>query len=137
MAETVGVGPYDFRLLRLRELEGPNYLATEASVEVLYEGRPVAILSPQKRFYTVQQMPMTEVAIEPSLTQDLYLALGEPLDATSWAVRIHYKPFVRWIWLGALLMALGGALAFSDPRYRLLRRERRLAAAEGMDAVQA
>ena len=137
VAETVGVGPYDFRLLRLRELEGPNYRATEASVEVLDEGRPVAILSPQKRFYTVQQMPMTEVAIEPSLTQDLYLALGEPLDATSWAVRIHYKPFVRWIWLGALLMALGGALAFSDPRYRLLRRERRLAAAEGMDAVQA
>ncbi len=81
--------------------------------------------------YTVQQMPMTEVAIDPSLTRELYVALGEPLNNTSWAVRIHYKPFVRWIWLGALFMACGGLLAISDPRYRLARRARRVALQEG------
>jgi cytochrome c-type biogenesis protein CcmF len=124
--ETLTVGPYDFRLLSLREVEGPNYRATQAKVEVLRkDGTVMAVMEPEKRLYTVQQMPMTEVAIEPGLTRDLYLALGEPLADGAWAMRIYYKPFVRWIWLGALCMALGGVLAISDPRYRLAWKQRR------------
>ncbi len=86
------------------------------------DGELETVLQPEKRLYTVPQMPMTEVAIYPGLFRELYLALGEPLPDGGWAVRIHYKPFVRWIWLGAVLMALGGLTAISDPRYRFARR---------------
>ncbi|MEE4378649.1 MAG: heme lyase CcmF/NrfE family subunit [Candidatus Competibacteraceae bacterium] len=121
--DTVQLGPYGFRLANLRDVDGPNYQATQAKIEVLDSGGHLeTVLAPEKRLYTVQQMPMTEVAIRPGLTRDLYLALGEPLSEGVWAVRIHYKPFVRWIWLGAVLMAIGGFLAVSDPRYRLSRR---------------
>lgn len=73
---------------------------------------------PQKRLYTVQQMPMTEAAIDTGFTRDLYISLGEPLNDGSWVVRVYLKPFVDWIWGGAFLMALGGVLAVSDRRYR-------------------
>jgi cytochrome c-type biogenesis protein CcmF len=86
-------------------------------------------------------MPMTEVAIQPGLIRDLYLALGEPLSDGAWAVRVYYKPFVRWIWLGALCMALGGVLAISDPRYRMARQQRAMREAAvlsgGVDVAQA
>ena len=134
--ETISVGPYQFHLINLQNFDGPNYRATRATVEVLDGDRVITILQPEKRLYTVQQMPMTEVAIDPGLTQDLYIALGEPLeDERSWAVRIHYKPFVRWLWLGALVMALGGVIAISDPRYRLVRRARQVVATGGADAL--
>jgi len=123
LGDTVQLGPYGFRLANLRDVNGPNYQATQAKIEVLdSDGQLETVLAPEKRLYTVQQMPMTEVAIRPGLTRDLYLALGEPLSDGVWAVRIHYKPFVRWIWLGAILMAIGGFLAVSDPRYRPSRR---------------
>ncbi|NJN45880.1 MAG: heme lyase CcmF/NrfE family subunit [Candidatus Competibacteraceae bacterium] len=123
LGDTVQLGPYGFRLSSLRDVDGPNYQATQAKIEVLdSDGQLETVLAPEKRLYTVQQMPMTEVAIRPGLTRDLYLALGEPLSEGVWAVRIHYKPFVRWIWLGAIFMAIGGFLAVSDPRYRLSRR---------------
>ncbi len=67
-------------------------------------------------------MPMTEAAIDPGLTRDLYVSLGDPLDDGGWTVRLYHKPFVRWIWLGAIFMALGGLLAATDPRYRLATR---------------
>ena len=142
VGETVAIGPYDFRLLSLRDVEGPNYRATQARVEVLSkDGREVAIMEPEKRLYSVQQMPMTEVAIQPGLIRDLYLALGEPLSDGAWAVRVYYKPFVRWIWLGALCMALGGVLAISDPRYRMARQQRAMREAAvlsgGADVAQA
>ena len=77
------------------------------------------LLHPEKRTYLVQQNPMTEAAIDPGFTRDLYVALGEPLDDNqSWAVRLYYKPFIRWIWLGAILMALGGLCGALDRRYR-------------------
>jgi cytochrome c-type biogenesis protein CcmF len=80
-------------------------------------------LFPEKRVYLVQTMPMTEAAIDAGLTRDLFIALGEPLDKEgAWAVRIYYKPFIRWIWLGAIIMALGGLFAASDRRYRRLAR---------------
>ncbi|MGR8950199.1 MAG: cytochrome c-type biogenesis CcmF C-terminal domain-containing protein, partial [Gammaproteobacteria bacterium] len=65
-----------------------------------------------------RNMPMTEAGILPGFTRDLYVSLGEPLDSGTWSVRIHYKPLVRWIWLGAVLMALGGVIALADPRLR-------------------
>jgi cytochrome c-type biogenesis protein CcmF len=77
---------------------------------------------PEKRFYQVQQMPMTEAAIDTGLTRDLYVSLGEPVDGGAWVVRIYNKPFIDWIWGGAFLMALGGMLAVSDKRYRLARK---------------
>jgi cytochrome c-type biogenesis protein CcmF len=63
-------------------------------------------------------MGMTEAGIDGGLFRDVYVALGDPLDGGAWAIRVHYKPFVRWIWLGALFMALGGILAMMDKRYR-------------------
>jgi len=137
VGETVQVGPYGFELQKLEDIDGPNYRATRAQVAVLQgDGEVETILTPEKRLYTVQQMPMTEVAIRPSLTRELYIALGEPLSSDSWAVRVYYKPLVRWIWLGAVLMALGGALAVSDPRYRLARR-RAAAVPGGADVAKA
>ena len=74
---------------------------------------------PEKRTYLVQKMPMTEAAIDPGLTRDLFVALGEDLGRQAWSLRLHHKPFVRWLWLGALIMSFG-ALLLSDRRYRVL-----------------
>ena len=73
---------------------------------------------PEKRIYLAKNTPMTEAAIDPGITRDLYVALGESLEDGAWAVRIQIKPFVRWIWIGSLIMGLGGILAVSDKRYR-------------------
>ncbi len=141
VGEGVDIGPYRFVLGALREVDGPNYQATRATVQVLDgAGRPVRTMYPEKRLYTVQQMPMTEVALDPGLTRDLYLALGEPVAEDAWAVRIYFKPFVRWIWGGGVLMALGGLMAVSDGRYRLRVRRRRPVVApdlEGRDVAKA
>ncbi len=133
--ETVNVGPYAFHMLELKDVDGPNYLATRAVVEVLDGDRLITVMRPEKRFYLARQMPMTQVALRPGLFQDLYLALGERLDDSAWATRVQYKPFVRWLWLGALIMALGGVLAICDPRYRLSRR--RQPAHGALDVTQA
>jgi cytochrome c-type biogenesis protein CcmF len=86
------------------------------------DGDALAQLHPEKRRYNARRdQVMTEASIEAGLFRDLYVALGEPLANGAWAVRIHYKPFVRWIWLGGLLMALGGGLAAADKRYRAQR----------------
>ncbi|MBB3101802.1 heme lyase CcmF/NrfE family subunit [Azomonas macrocytogenes] len=111
---------YRFGFEGTTHAEGPNYVSDKASIRVSKEeGSEVAVLHPEKRLYLVQRMPMTEAGIDAGLTRDLYVALGEPLENGAWAVRVHIKPFVRWIWLGGLLMACGGALAASDQRYRV------------------
>jgi cytochrome c-type biogenesis protein CcmF len=103
----------------VREVEGPNYTAVQAMVEVQRDGRQVARLQPEKRIYRTQENPMTEAAISPGPLRDLYVSLGEPVDGgAAWIVRVYVKPFVDWIWGGCLLMALGGGLAASDRRYR-------------------
>jgi cytochrome c-type biogenesis protein CcmF len=128
--DTVEVGGYTFRLDGLAEVAGPNYDATRGAIAVLKDGVKQRTLYPEKRFYRVQQMPMTEAAIDTGLFRDLYASLGEPVGNGAWVVRIYHKPFIDWIWGGAFLMALGGLLAVSDKRYRLARRaERELAAA--------
>jgi cytochrome c-type biogenesis protein CcmF len=123
VGDTVTAGGYQFRLDGLKDVEGPNYSATRGIVSVTRNDKPVAILHPEKRLFHVQQMPMTEAAIDTGLTRDLYVSLGEPLPDGAWVVRVYHKPFVDWIWGGAFLMALGGILAVTDRRYRLARRE--------------
>jgi cytochrome c-type biogenesis protein CcmF len=98
--------------------EGPNYTADKGTVRVFDGDTEMATLHPEKRRYASGGQVMTEAAIAPGLRGDLYVALGEPLGDDAWAVRVHAKPFVRWIWLGALLMALGGFVTATDRRFR-------------------
>jgi cytochrome c-type biogenesis protein CcmF len=112
---------YTFEFQGAREVQGPNFNAAEGTVVVSRDGEVVTTLHPQKRTYLVQQNPMTEAAIHPRLSRDLFVAMGEPLGQGAWSMRIQYKPMIRLIWLGALIMAFGGLLAASDRRYRARR----------------
>ena len=109
---------YSFELKSLSDVNGPNYTAVQAEVVVRKGSRVIATLNPQKRVYRVQTNPMTEAAIHARLSRDLFVALGEPLGGDTWSLRIQYKPMIRLIWLGALLMAAGGLVSVSDLRYR-------------------
>jgi cytochrome c-type biogenesis protein CcmF len=112
---------YTFEFVSTRPVQGPNYQAIEAEVRVLRGARLVTVLHPQKRVYRVQQSPMTEAGIEAGWNRDLFVAMGEDLGDGAWSLRLQYKPMVRFIWLGALVMALGGLVAVTDRRYRLQR----------------
>lgn len=116
--QTVELGRYAFRFDGAAHSEGPNYVADRGTVQVLRDGAPVTVLHPEKRSYASGGQVMTEADIAPGMFRDLYVALGEPLGNGAWAVRVHVKPFVRWIWAGAALMALGGLVAASDRRFR-------------------
>jgi cytochrome c-type biogenesis protein CcmF len=117
--DTAALAGYVFLFQGVRQVEGPNYDAAQGVVEVTRNGKPVVSLRPEKRIFRVQTNPMTEASIDPGFTRDLYVSLGEPVDnGAAWIVRVYVKPFVDWIWGGCLLMALGGALAASDRRYR-------------------
>jgi cytochrome c-type biogenesis protein CcmF len=118
--ERLNVAGFDFEFLGTRNVEGPNFSAVEAEVAVYRDGEAITTLRPQKRVYRVQTSPMTEAGIDAGWTRDLYVALGDPLGDNAWSVRLQYKPLVRFIWLGALLMALGGLLSATDRRYRSL-----------------
>ncbi|RUO26353.1 heme lyase NrfEFG subunit NrfE [Aliidiomarina minuta] len=119
---------YTFRFEREEQLEGPNYVSDAAWFEVTKDGRYIDTMKTEKRFYHVRRQVMTQTGLQVGLFRDLYIALGDKLDDGSWAVRIHIKPFVRWIWAGALLMSIGGALSISDKRYRLGRRRSKVMA---------
>jgi cytochrome c-type biogenesis protein CcmF len=114
----VELGDYQFHFDGIRRVQGPNYLADEAQVRVAKGDRDIALLYPQKRRYTARNQVMTEAGIQGGLWRDIYVSMGEPLESGAWAVRVHVKPFVRWIWLGCLLMAFGGGWAMLDKRYR-------------------
>ncbi len=116
--DQVDIGSYHFVFRALQTLNGANYSGTAALLDVTRQGKPEATLRAEKRYYSVTRTWMTEAAISGGLTRDLYAALGEPLDGNAWAVRLYYKPFVRWIWLGGLFMAVGGLCCVCDPRYR-------------------
>lgn len=120
--QSVEVGGYHFRFEGVVSEGGPNYDALRGTLVASRDGRPLATLHPERRMYRSQQMPTTEAAIDSGFTRDLYVALGESLGEDRWALRLHVKPFVDWIWAGCILMALGGLLAASDRRYRLRRR---------------
>ncbi|NUW55371.1 heme lyase CcmF/NrfE family subunit [Cronobacter turicensis] len=117
--DSVDLHHYRFVFREVRDAQGPNWRGAVGIIDVLRDGKPEATLRAEKRAYNSNRVVMTEAAIDGGLTRDLYAALGEALDDGSWAVRLYYKPFVRWIWYGGLLMALGGMLCMLDPRYRL------------------
>lgn len=117
--ESLHLAGYDFLFHGVTPTKGGNYDANQGYFTVTQNQKIVAELYPQKRIYQASGMPMTEAGIDASITRDLFVALGEPLgNDGAWALRIYYKPFVRWIWMGGLFMALGGLLAVMDKRYR-------------------
>ncbi len=110
---------YDFTFDGVESRNGPNYMASHGQIHVSKNGVLRTVLEPEKRLYTVTNMPMSEAGISPHLIHDLYASLGEPLEGGAWSVRIYHKPMVEWIWFGCLMMAFGGLLAMLDKRYRL------------------
>jgi cytochrome c-type biogenesis protein CcmF len=117
--DTVLVGGHQFKFLGVKQVPGANYTAERGEFEVSKNGKFDQMLHPEKRVYLSSAMPMTEAAIDAGFTRDVYVSLGEPLEDKAWAVRVYYKPFVDWIWGGALVMALGGLCAVCDRRYRI------------------
>ncbi len=116
--QSLSLGRYEIRFDGLEEIQGPNYLSDRAHMQVLRDDHALASLQPEKRRYASGGQSLTEAGIHAGLFGDVYIALGEPLGHDAWAVRVHSKPFVRWIWLGALLMAMGGLVTAADRRFR-------------------
>ena len=125
---------YDFTFDGVESRNGPNYTANHGQIHVSKNGVLRTVLEPEKRLYTVTNMPMSEAGISPHLIHDLYASLGEPLDGGAWSVRIYHKPMVEWIWFGCLMMAFGGLLAMSDKRYRLTKQAKSAKASQGQAA---
>ncbi|HEY5716479.1 MAG TPA: heme lyase CcmF/NrfE family subunit, partial [Psychromonas sp.] len=119
IGESIAFEHYDFHFDALEELNGKNYSGSVGIFTVKQDQQTIAVMKPEKRIYTVQRMPMTEAAIDPGFTRDLYIAMGEMLPDGAWAVRIYYKPFIRWIWFGPVMMAFAGMLMLFDRRYRV------------------
>lgn len=119
VGETVSIRQYDFTLERLEQADGSNYIATRGTFQVHKNGKHIKTMYPEKRFYTVSGSPISEVALRASLIDDLYIALAEERAENAWAIRLYVKPFVRWIWLGGILLSIAAFLSILDPRYRL------------------
>ena len=119
IGDTTELAGFTFKLNGISGVTGPNYNAARATVEVSKGAARVSVLQPEKRLYTVQNMPMTEAAIDAGFLRHLYVSLGEEVEARAWTLRIYHKPLISWIWAGCLLMALGGAFAALDRRYRV------------------
>jgi cytochrome c-type biogenesis protein CcmF len=130
VGDTVSAGGYVFRFNGVTRATGPNYEAARAELDVRVNGVVVNKMYPEKRSYTASGNVMTETAIDSGIFRDLYISLGEPVNNGAWSVRVYYKPFVGWIWGGAVIMALGGGLALSDRRYALAARKQREALAQ-------
>src|SRR5712692_3692561 len=131
--EALPIAAYVLHLDGVAKAEGPNYSADRATITVSRGGEPVAVMHPEKRFFPVQQMPTSMTAIHTNLLADLYVALGDSDGSGGWTVRAYWKPLVPWIWLGAVLMALGGLVSLSDRLWRVgiaARRARRASAAQ-------
>jgi cytochrome c-type biogenesis protein CcmF len=117
--QTFSLRGYDFRFDGVARFAGPNYEAERGTVVVTRGDRPVAVLHPEKRAYASGGNVLTEAAIDGGVSRDLYVALGDAIDGNgSWALRLHVKPFIRWIWFGALMMAIGGFVVTLDKRFR-------------------
>jgi len=121
--DTYSMDEYTFVFRGVEETEGPNYKAFKGMIDVSSGTTSLGTMEPEKRIYNVQKMPMTEAAIDAGLTRDLFIALGEDLGDGSWTLRIYYKPFVRWLWIGGLVIGLGGLLAAMDKRYYRRRKQ--------------
>jgi len=123
--DSIEIGKYQYEMRELRDVQGPNYTAREAVIEIRRNGDFVSEVRPQKRQYLVQKSPMTEAGIDAGLSRDLFVAMGDQIGTDTWSVRVQYKPMIRFIWLGCLVMALGGLIAASDRRYRTVTAESR------------
>ena len=123
--QSVQTAGLEFRLDEVVTVKGPNWAADEARVSIFKDGELWTQMEPQKRLYYRSGQVMTEVDLRPGFTRDIYIAIGQQLDANAWSIRIHVKPFIRWIWGGAVFMLLGGVIAATDPRYRRIRRAER------------
>ncbi len=119
------LGPYQVTLADVREVPGPNYTSTMATMVVREGGTEVTTLYPEKRLYPVQAMPTTEAAIYQGALRDIYLVIGDPQDGGGYAVRAYIKPFADWLWIGALMMAAGGLISLTDRRWRIAAGARR------------
>ncbi len=123
VGQTVEVQGYGFELLQLEDIEGSNYIGTRGTIQVYQKGQPLRMMYPEKRIYTVSGMPISEVALRPSLIDDLYVAMAEERAEKAWAIRLYVKPFVRWIWLGGLIITFAALLSMLDRRYRIGRKQ--------------
>jgi cytochrome c-type biogenesis protein CcmF len=132
--DSVSIAGYDLRLDKVESVAGPNYTADRGTVTVTRHGAPVAVMHPEKRFFTVQQMPTTFTAINSDLLSDLYVVLADGDGKGAWTLRVYQKPLVPWIWLGCGVMALGGLMSLSDRRWRVGAAVRRGRAAAGAAA---
>jgi cytochrome c-type biogenesis protein CcmF len=133
VGDTTSVAGYTFRFADLKEIKGPNYISAQGTFEVTRGETKIATLMPEKRLYTVQQMPQTEAGIDRGFTRDLYVSMGESIGKDLWVVRVQHKPFIGWIWAGCLIIAFGGFLAASDRRYRVASRKRQAEAQEALN----
>ncbi len=131
------VGALSFKFEGAQEIPGPNYTSSQGKFTVSQADKEIAILHPEKRFYPVQGSMMTEADIHTGVIKDLYVSLGEPIENGAWSVRIYVKPFVQWIWGGCILMALGGILALTDRRYRMMNKKVAKEAQDAQDAFEA
>ena len=134
---TEQVGGYTFRFEGVEDVTGPNYVAARATITAMKNGKRIVVMHPEKRMYASQESPMTEAAIDPGFTRDLYVSLGDPIDPKTWMVRLQHKPFILWIWGGCVLMALGGLLAAGDRRYRVDARRQSIGQLAARDATAA
>ncbi|KXJ51158.1 MAG: cytochrome C biogenesis protein CcmF [Colwellia sp. Phe_37] len=116
--ENVNLSGYTIEFAGTKNVEGPNYSAIQGQINVSLDGEFITLLKPEQRTYTVESMGMTEAGIHTNLLRDIYVALGDPLGQNAWSMRLYYKPFIVWIWLGGFLMAIGGFLAILSKRYR-------------------
>jgi cytochrome c-type biogenesis protein CcmF len=128
--QTLTLGRDSFRFEGVERVKGPNYVASRGTVRFFRDDGLVRVFHPEKREYASGGQVMTEAAIRPGFRRDVFVALGEPLGGGAWAVRVQIKPFIRWIWVGALLMAIGGFIAAADRRFRTAREHRTLPSGE-------
>jgi cytochrome c-type biogenesis protein CcmF len=132
VGDSITLNDHGFTLQALTVVEGPNYVADRGVFSVAYKGTAFTTLMPEKRRYVASGQIMTEAAIDAGVLRDLYIALGEPLGDGAWSVRVQHKPFIRWIWFGALLIGVGGLTTSFDRRYR---RARRSEAPQGVEVA--
>ena len=119
VGDTVPIGGYEFTFRGVEDVKGPNYEAIRGIFDVSRDGTPVTVMTPESRVYNTSTMTTTEAAIRPTLTSDLYAVIGDPDGSGGWATRLYHKPLVHWIWLGAILMAIGGVVSLTDRRHRV------------------
>ena len=118
VGDKVTMSDMTFKFASINPITGPNYDGTSGTFLVERNNHSTSEIIAEKRFYRVRGMTMTEAGIAPLLWKDLYISLGEELEDEAWSVRINVKPFVRFLWLGALIMGLGGITALFDSRFR-------------------